>query len=141
MSKKDYEKLEKSLERLREQYMFFKANEQSLSDKNIQEAVQESVIQRFEVCYDTFWKHLKICLENQGLTDLPNSPNPIFKIAHKNNLIGDVEDWVSDPNGYTRMRINTAHDYSREKAAQTLEKVGDFIEDVTESYQMMLDLE
>ena len=136
MSTVNYEKLEKSLARLNEQYKFWKSKEETLSG-NLKEAVQESVIQRFETCYDTLWKHMKKYLENEGRVDVPNSPKPIFRLAHDNGLIENLEDWLDGKKGYAQARIDTAHDYSMEKADSTLAKVGDFIEDAMEIYQTM----
>lgn len=53
------------------------------------EGIAESVIQRFETCYNCVWKHLKRYLnESLGLPDIPNSPKPIFRIAADNQLLG-----------------------------------------------------
>ena len=137
MSEVDHEKLRRSLERLEEQYVFFKSNEEMLSG-NLKEAVQESVIQRFETCYDTLWKHLKRYFENEGLLHVPGSPNPIFRTAHENGLIENLNDWIDRNDSYSKMRIDTTHDYSMEKAERNLgDKVGNFIQDATELYEQM----
>jgi len=44
-----------------------------------------------------------------------------------------VERWLK----YADARTNTAHDYSGEKADETLQIVGDFIEDAIGLYQTM----
>ena len=54
----DYEKFRMSLKRLEEQHENYRTLETSLPGL-IQEAVAESVIQRFETCYDCLWKVLK----------------------------------------------------------------------------------
>ena len=104
---------------------------------NLKKAVQESVIQRFETCYDMLWKHMKKYLENEGRVDVPNSPKPIFRLAHENGMIENLEDWLDEKKGYAQARIDTAHDYSMKKADSTLAKVADFIEDTMEIYQTM----
>ena len=69
----DYDKFRMSLKSLEEQYENYRTPDSSLSDL-IQEAIAESVIQRFETCYDCLWKVLKRYLvEELGLTDMPNS--------------------------------------------------------------------
>ena len=136
MSEVEYEKLEKSLERLREQYEYFTENEEDLSG-NLKEAVQESIIQRFETCFDTLHKHLKRYFEDQGLTNVPGSPKPIFRMAHKNNLIENLEDWIDGDDSYVQARIDTTHDYSLEKAQKALGKIGDFIQDTTTIFENM----
>ena len=46
----------------------------------IKEGVAESVIQRFETCYDSLWKVTERYLtEELGIPDVPNSPRAIFK--------------------------------------------------------------
>jgi nucleotidyltransferase substrate binding protein (TIGR01987 family) len=132
----DYEKLQKSLKHLELQF----ANYQSAQDRKElieidREAIAESVIQRFETCYDTLWKDLKrYLIEEIGLADVPNSPKPIIKLAGQNNLFAaSVEQWLK----YADARTNTAHDYSGEKADETLRIVGDFIEDAIGLYQTM----
>lgn len=54
----------------------------------LREAVDESVIQRFEVCYDTLWKSLRRHLiEEQGLPDVAWSPRPIFRLAGETGVL------------------------------------------------------
>jgi len=132
----DYDKLQKSLKHLELQF----ANYQSAKDRKElieidREAIAESVIQRFETCYDTLWKDLKrYLIEEIGLADVPNSPKPIIKLAGQNNLFAaPVERWLK----YADARTNTAHDYSGEKADETLQIVGDFIADAIGLYQTM----
>ena len=54
----DYDKFQLSLKRLEEQHDNYQQHDPSLSDLN-REAIAESVIQRFETCYDCLWKVLK----------------------------------------------------------------------------------
>ncbi len=137
MSKTNYEKLEKSLERLKEQYAnYLELDSQNLSEIN-KEAVKESLIKRFDICYDTLWKSVKKHLEDQGLTKMPNSPVGIFREAHKNLLIEDLEIWVDKEKGYNQTRIDSTHDYSEEKAKGVLSQVSDFIEDATEIFEKL----
>jgi len=91
-----YEKLQKALKHLELQF----ANYQMAQDRPElteidREAIAESVIQRFETCYDTLWKDLKrYLIEEIGLADVPNSPKPILKLAAQNDLFASpVEEW------------------------------------------------
>jgi nucleotidyltransferase substrate binding protein (TIGR01987 family) len=100
----------------------------------LQEAVAESVIQRFEVCYDCLWKVLKRYLaEAMGVPDLPNSPKPIFRIAHENHLFDDIDAWM----GYADARVDTTHDYSGEKAQAALRCIPSFMADAQALYCAM----
>ena len=43
----------------------------------VHEGMRESVIQRFETCYDTLWKTLRRhIVESLGMAEVPNSPSP-----------------------------------------------------------------
>ena len=132
----DYEKLQKSLKHLELQFENYKAAQTrtELSELD-RDAIGESVIQRFETCYDTLWKNLKrYLIDELGLTEVPNSPKPVLKLANENKLLASsIEQWLK----YADARTDTAHDYSEEKAAETLAIVKDFIDDAIGLYQTM----
>lgn len=130
----DYTKFRQSLRRLEEQYENYQHLDPSLP-RLTYEAVPESVIQRFETCFDSLWKVLKRYMaEELGVPDLPNSPKPLLRLANENDLLaGRVEDWLD----YAGHRVDTAHDYSVEKAARCLEAIPGFIQGATELYQTM----
>jgi nucleotidyltransferase substrate binding protein (TIGR01987 family) len=132
----DYDKLQKSLRHLELQFANYKLAQDraELTDLD-REAIAESVIQRFETCYDTLWKDLKrYLIEEIGLADVPNSPKAILKLAGENQLLATaVEQWLK----YADARTSTAHDYSGEKAAEVLTIVGDYIDDAIGLYQTM----
>ena len=74
MSIMDYQKLRQSLQRLDSQHRYLESGEYSDLPALAREAIPESVIQRFEVCFDMLWKHLKRHLiEMEGLSaeDMP----------------------------------------------------------------------
>ncbi len=128
----DYNKFKRALKHLELQYTNHKTlpNDQP---KLIQEAVAESVIQRFETCYDCLWKVLKRYLhEELGIPDVPNSPKPIIRIAGENNLFDtSVDNWLK----YAQARIDTSHDYSGKKAISALALMNDFIADAIGLYK------
>ena len=127
----DYGKFKKALAHLEMQYHNCE-NPNPAWPQLIQEAVAESVIQRFETCYDTLWKVLKRHLqEDLGIPEVSNSPKPILRLAGENELFASsTEQWLA----YADARIDTTHDYSGEKA---LEIMGDFIRDAIDLYQTM----
>jgi nucleotidyltransferase substrate binding protein (TIGR01987 family) len=132
----DYDKLQKALKHLELQFQNYRSAkdrpELTVLDR---EGISESVIQRFETCYDTLWKDVKrYLIEELGLTDVPSSPKPILKLAGQNGLLASsVERWLD----YANARTDTAHDYSGEKAAATLALVEDFLKDAVNLYQTM----
>ncbi len=130
----DYTKFRQSLRRLEEQHENYRHLDPSLP-RLTYEAVPESVIQRFRTCLDSLWKVLKRYMaEELGVPDLPNSPKPLLRLANENDLLtGRVEDWLD----YAGHRVDTAHDYSVEKASHCLEAIPGFIQGATELYQTM----
>ena len=130
----DYENFSKALKNLELQYDNYKNLDDDLPEL-MKEAVSESVIQRFETCYNCLWKVLKRYLtEELGIPDVPNGPKPILKLADENDLFATpLEQWLE----YANTRTNTAHDYSGEKAQACLEIIDDFIDDSIGLYQTM----
>ncbi len=132
----DYSKFQKSLKHLELQYENYlrsgKRKDLSALDK---EAIAESVIQRFETCYDVLWKVLKRHLnEELGVPDLPDSPWPIFQIASENRLLSaGLTQWKK----YAGARIGTAHDYSGQKATSALKLIRSFLIDAIDLYTAM----
>lgn len=130
----EYDKFQLSLQHLQVQF----ENHQTLDDSLpvlIQEAVAESVIQRFETCYDCMWKVLKrYLIEELGLAEVPNSPKPIFKLANENQLFAaTIGQWLT----YADTRVATSHDDSGEKARAALALMTDFVDDAIGLYQTM----
>jgi nucleotidyltransferase substrate binding protein (TIGR01987 family) len=129
-----YDKFKKSLKLLEDQNNRLESFSDDQPDWII-DAVKESTIQRFETCWDCLWKVLKRYLEEAiGLPEVPNGPNPIIRLAGENHLLSTpVEQWLK----YARVRVDTSHDYSGEKADDALEIMGDFIDDAIGLYQTM----
>jgi hypothetical protein len=132
----DYDKLQKALKHLELQFQNYQmAQHRPELTELDREGISESVIQRFETCYDTLWKDLKrYLIEALGLADVPNSPKPLLKLAGQNNLLrSSVAQWLK----YADARTATAHDYSGTKAAEALLLVKDFMVDAIDLYQTM----
>ncbi len=130
----DYSKFQLSLERLQEQHENHCTSDASLPAIT-REGIAESVIQRFETCYDTLWKVLKrYLIERLGVPDAPNSPKPIFRMANENHLLpSPVVQWLR----YADARTDTSHDYDGEKARACLHLVPEFIGDAIELYRTL----
>ena len=130
----DYSKFCLSLQRLEEQH----ANYQNTAVRRTQldqEGIAESVIQRFETCYDCLWKVLRrYLIDRIGIPDVPNGPNPVFRLADQNHLLGSpIDQWLV----YAQKRIDTTHDYDGEKAKSCLDLVPHFLSDAIALYQTM----
>ena len=138
MSNVNYEKLELTLARLQEKY----ANYQDMdarpelreSDKD---SIRESLIQRYAACFDTLSRHIRKNLaEHQLLVHVPDSPKPLFRLAHETGLIDkEILERLFD---YARTRVHIGHDYSMENTEDALSKIDGFIQDASEIYQTMI---
>lgn len=130
----EYDKFRLSLKRLEQQNTNYRQGNPHLSDLD-REGIAESVIQRFETCYDCLWKVLKRYLtEELGIADPPNSPKPVLRLGYENDLfVAALEQWFL----YAQARIDTAHDYDGQKAQACLLLVPDFIDDAIGLYQTM----
>lgn len=135
MSDINYDKFKNSLKRLEERYNDYKVscNRVDLLPSD-RESIKESCIQRFEVCFDTAWKHLKKYLaEEVGLLDVPEGPKPLFRKAFTNKTIEDAELWIA----FNTKRGDTSHDYCGDKADGTFEIIPDFIAEAIDLYETM----
>lgn len=63
--------------------------------------MKEGIIQRFEYTYELTWKTLKDKMEYDGLVLEAGSPRYVFKMAHQQQYMDNIENWlamVSDRN-------------------------------------------
>jgi nucleotidyltransferase substrate binding protein (TIGR01987 family) len=132
----DYGKFQKALKHLEVQNQNYQGLEDRPSIEELdREAIAESVIQRFEVCYDCLWKVLRrYLLEDLGVPEVESSPKKIFRVANENKLFAaPIEQWLR----YADARVGTSHDYSEGKAQEALDLMEDFIDDAIGIYQTM----
>lgn len=132
----DYDKFNKSLKHLELQFENYNRSGDRVDIPELdREALAESVVHRYETCYDCLWKILKrYLIEELGIPEVPNSPKPIFRLGFENKLFSStLEQWLR----YAEARIDTSHDYSGEKAEECLKLMGDFIDDAIGLYQTM----
>lgn len=73
-------------------------------------------------------------IEELGLAETPNSPKPLFKHAHENELFDmPLEHWLV----YADRRVGKTHDDSGEKAQACLDVMENFIDDAMGLYQTL----
>ena len=133
MSRINYERLKKALALLQEGHEAWLEcpNRPELRDSD-RDKFRESCIQRFEVCFDMAYKHLKKHLQEEGVLGLQDgSPKAIFRSGFESQLINDAETWFQ----YAKKRNDTSHEYDEAKANETLEVVPDFITDAIDLYE------
>lgn len=130
----DYSKFTLSLQRLEEQHRHLVQDTEGQPDW-ILEGTRESVIQRFETCFDTIWKLLRrYLLHSLGLAEVPSSPKPTLCLAGENQLLGgETEDWVE----YNGARNSTSHDYDGKKAEACLLLIPRFIGDAIKLHERL----
>lgn len=128
----DYTQLRTAIQRFGEMLKAYRdnANRPPLE----QEAVQDSLIKRFEYTFEVAWKTCKRHLEEEGFTEAETgSPKSIIRLAAQRRLIANPDAWF----GYLQFRQDTSHDYSSDKAEATLDTAEDFYRDVVTLYGEM----
>ncbi|MCY3560533.1 MAG: nucleotidyltransferase substrate binding protein [bacterium] len=99
------------------------------------EGIMESVIQRFEICYDMAWKVVRRYLHVElRLPDIPNSPRPVLRLAAENHLLGDGGQRWQD---YSSTRIQTTHMYSQDIVDSAMALMPTFIRDTADLIKRM----
>lgn len=128
----DYVQLKTAIERFGEMLKAFRHNDRRPPLE--QEAVQDSLIKRFEYTLEVAWKTCKRHLQEEGFTEAATgSPKSIMRLAAQRELIDNPEVWF----GYLRFRQDTSHDYSSDKAEAVLDIAEDFYQDVVKLYRGM----
>lgn len=129
-----YEKFRASLRLLQEQHENY-VHRLDSAPRWVRPAVEESVIQRFETCYDSLHKVLRRHLiEVLGVAEVSIAPMEIFRNADATDLLpSGVPRWKT----YNNARTGTTHDYSGEKARECLEVVPDFLSDAIALYERL----
>lgn len=88
-------------------------------------AYRDSVIKRFEFCYDLTWKFLKLYLENNYGIEVA-SPKKVFQECIKQNLVpADKANLLLD---IVEARNNTSHIYDEETAHDIAQKIPQYYE-------------
>lgn len=87
------------------------------ADERLRKALRDSVIQRFEFCYELAWKTLKIWLDSKGID--ARNPKDVLKEAVTQGILGDVTLWTEAHEN----RNLTSHTYDETQA----ETVADFV--------------
>jgi nucleotidyltransferase substrate binding protein (TIGR01987 family) len=100
-----------------------------------QEAVQDSLIKRFEYTLEVAWKICKKHLEEEGFAEATTgSPKSIIRLAAQTNLITNPEKWLN----YLQFREDVLLDYSNYKAQAILNIAESFYDDMVNFYQGLM---
>ena len=103
-------------------------------DPSIAEGLRESAIKRFEYSFATLLKVLyKYLHEDQGVSDIIESPIPLFRTAAEAGVIVDAELWIN----YIKARNDTFLRYDADHIADTFKVIPDFLADAKRLYRTM----
>lgn len=131
----DYTQLKTAIERFGEMLEAFRHNERR--EPLERQAVQDSLIKRFEYTLEVAWKTCKRHLEEEGFSEAATgSPKSIMRLAAQRNLVADPERWF----GYLRFRKDALHEFTNEKIKPIFDIAEDFYLDVTKLYRGMLNV-
>jgi nucleotidyltransferase substrate binding protein (TIGR01987 family) len=86
-------------------------------DERLRKALRDSVIQRFEFCYELAWKSLKAWLDGKGID--ARNPKDVLREAVGQGILNDVNGWAEAHEN----RNLTSHTYDESQA----EKVAGFV--------------
>ena len=91
----------------------------------LKDTVRSGIIQNFEVAYELSWKMMKRWLENNISAEAVDgvTRRELFRRAAENNLIVDVDDWLS----FHSSRNETAHTYDQEMAEEVSLAAKEFV--------------
>lgn len=95
----------------------------------LQEAVQESLLQRFEYTLEIAWKSAKRYLVEQEGYDKEMGPKTVLRLCGELGLL-EAENWLL----YLQARQDIAHDYSQQKAEAVLGLVTEFYASARQFY-------
>ena len=128
----DYTQLKTAIQRFREMLEAYRENAKRPPLER--QAVQDSLIKRFEYTFEMAWKTCKRHLAEEGFAEAASgSPKSIIRLAAERKLIRDAEAWM----GYLAFRQDTSHDYSSDKAETVLDVAENFHRDVVSLYMEM----
>ena len=128
----DYIQFKTAIKRLEEMLEAYRSGEERKAID--QEAIQDSLVKRFEYTLEVAWKTCKRHLEKEGFSEAATgSPKSIMRLAFSTGLIADSQNWLD----YINLRQDTSHDYSERKAEGVLNRISDFYTDVVVLYQAL----
>ncbi len=87
-------------------------------DRVKQEILRDSIIQRFEFCYELAWKTLREYLLNEGL-EIEPTPRKVFKSAYQNCIIDNSDTWLN----MIKDRNVSSHEYNEQSSIRVSENV------------------
>ena len=125
MSKIDFQALDDAL----------KTFEEAMLSAPKSDLERDGVIQRFEYTFELCWKSIRKLLLELGRQDVSSSPKPLFRDAHQEGLITDINIWFT----YIDARNRTSHTYNKLTAEKVFEDIKAFGPDARRLYEKLND--
>lgn len=97
--------------------------------------VVDGTIQRFEFCYELFWKTLKAFLEKEGI-EAAATPKQVFQEAYRVSWIKDEPMWLQ----MMRDRNTSSHVYDKAVALEIYQRVIKYSSIMEETYKKLIAL-
>ncbi len=126
----DLKQIEDAILRFREMYDQY--NKIDELQPLMQEAVKESLLQRFEYTQEIAWKIAKKYLVEQEGYSNDMGPKKVIRICGELNLL-NAENWLL----YLQNRQDISHDYSGAKAIAVLESIHEFKDEINRFYNTL----
>lgn len=96
--------------------------EEAIQKVTVSELERDGVIQRFEYTFELCWKSIRKLLLELGRESVSFSPKPIFRDAHQEQLISDIDIWFQ----FIDARNRSSHTYNKKTAQQVFNDIQDF---------------
>lgn len=95
---------------------------EAIDKENPSQLERDGIIQRFGYTFELCWKSIRKLLLHLGRQYVSSSPKPLFRDAHQENLIQDVEVWFR----FIDARNRTSHTYNKKTADEVYQDIQDF---------------
>lgn len=112
-----------------------------MHDKNLFEFTEDATIQRFEYCFDSFWKFLKKYLEHIEKIENLNSPRAVFQMCVKSKICSENDGLILI--SMIADRNETTHNYDADKVRKILPRIQghyDLMKKITDELSKTLEL-
>ncbi len=99
-----------------------KTFEEAIASNPTSQLEKDGTIQRFEYTFELCWKSIRKLLLELGRQDVSSSPKPLFRDAHSEGLIKNIDIWFK----YIDARNRTSHTYNKKTADEVFNDIQDF---------------
>lgn len=106
---------EKAVRRLGEVIKEYKKHDET---SVINTMLRDSVVQRFEICYELAWKTMKEYMIEEGV-QVEIFPKAILKVAYQNKIIHNEEIWLN----MIKDRNMASHEYNEEYIVEVVGRI------------------